>query len=429
VSPIAIKSGQILHAMNTFVVDRIQTGGPGNLNIPTEKINELGNYQSVATVRDVPDLTFSMDCLDVDTEVEGILAGSANPNADPMGTDGVTGTKYSIAYPKPVDVVSPWKSAVGAFDIVRGAAIPHLALESINYRYGLRENAGETFSMRGDSIFYVPGQPYLMTAVGDGARTAFAFNDDRATTQPAARTALIYSEQGEDLYALNVSVDGVRQNRGLDYTETATAVTFLTAPPTGARVRIVFGAAAGTTYPQTVHQGTAVKPGAIRGKDIQVYVGDTVGDGTGAPLRWTDVQAFNLTWQVTLEDDYEFGNPRSLARDATDVPAVSGSIDLKPITTAALFVKLNQITGVDPTEIVGPQSSVTLPMEIRLLNPESGGSSAQAKGAVLKTLYIPDARFTVPGYEGRVQQKLVQTVNFESDTGILEIFKGRRFVA
>jgi hypothetical protein len=319
------------------------------------------------------------------------------------------------------------KSAQGAFDIVRGVATPHLALESVNYRYGLRDNAGETFNLRGDSIFYVPGVPYVTRQTGDGTATDFAFNDDRAGVQPAPATALIYTEQGVDLYALNVSVDGVRQRLGDDYTETAAGIAFNTPPANGARVRIVFGSATAATYPQSVHEGTTVKPAAIRGKDIQVYVGDTVGDGSGVPLRWSDVQSFNLDWRVTLEDDYEFGNSRAVAREATDAPAVSGSIELRPLTTQALFAKLNQITGVDPADIVGPQSSRTLPLEIRLLNPESGGSSAQDPGTVLKTLYCPDARFQIPGYEGRVQQKMNNTINFESDTGLLEVYKGLRF--
>jgi len=422
----AIKAGQILHAMNTYVVDRIQTAG-ANLNIPTEKIYELGNYQSVAVIRDVPDLTFNLECLDVDTEVEGLLCGSADPTADAIGTDGLTGTKYSLATNFPIDIVSPLKSAQGAFDIVRGVAVPQLTLESVNYRYGLRDNAGETFNIRGDALFYVPGAPHIALATGDGTETDFPFNDDRAAVQPAALDALIYSEQGVDVYALNVSVNGTRQRRGLDYTETDAGITFTTPPANAAKIRIVFGAATGSAYPQTVHQGIPVKPAAIRGKDIQLYVGDTVGDGSGVPLLWGDVTSVNADWRVTVEDDFEFGNPRAIAREATDAPEVSGAIEIRPLNPQALFTKLNQVTGVDPADIVGPQSSRALPLEIRLLNPDSGGTTAQPAGTVLKTLYVPDARFNIPGYEGRVQQKMVSTINFESDGGILEVFRGRRF--
>lgn len=419
-STLAIKAGQILHAMNQFLVDRIQTAGPSNLNIPTEKIYELGNYQSVAIVRDVPDLTFGLDCLDVDTEVEAVLTGSEDPNGDLRGTDGATGTKYSLVNSVPVDIISPMKSAQGAFDIVRGVAVPHLTLESASYRYGLRENAGENFSLRGDSIFYIPGTPYNERFAGDGVATTFTYGaGDGGTAGPA----LLYTEQGESLYALNVSVDGVRAIRGTDYTDTDTAVTFAVAPANGADVRITYGSATAATYNQGVHEGTSVKPGAIRGKDIQVYVGTNGGN----PYRWSDVQSFNVDWRVTIEDDFEFGNARAVSREATDVPAVTGSIEIKPLSAARFFEKLQSISGVTGTDVIGPQSSVPLPIEIRLLNPDSGGTSAVPAGTILKTLYIPDARFTLPGYEGRANQKLVTTMNFESDGGILEVFKGRRF--
>jgi hypothetical protein len=92
-----------------------------------------------------------------------------------------------------------------------------------------------------------------------------------------------------------------------------------------------------------------------------------------------------------------------------------------------LFDKLAQITGVPTTDIIGAMSSVALPLRIELLNPDSGGSTAQPAGTVLKTLYVPDARFQVPGYEGRAQQKMVQTLAFNSDEGVLDVFKGVAF--
>src|SRR3954462_6800689 len=117
----AIKAGQILHVANQFVVDRIQTAGPGDLNIPQEKVYELGNYQSVAVVRDVPDLSFNLECLDVDTEVEALLTGSTDPYAD------ADGTAYELVNARPIDILSPWKTPYGDFEAVRGVAIPALA--------------------------------------------------------------------------------------------------------------------------------------------------------------------------------------------------------------------------------------------------------------------------------------------------------------
>jgi hypothetical protein len=358
-----------------------------------------------------------------------MLTGSTDPSADPFGTDGLTGTVYSLADNKPVDIISPFKSAQLAYDIVKGVAVPHLTLESASYRYGLRENASESFTLRGDSIFYIPGTPFVQTEVADGTTATFAFASDDATPEPL--TALLYQESGASIYALNDSVDGVRQVRGVHYNDTASDVTFTAGnePAAGAIVRIVFGVAVtGATrryYNQSVHEGVSVKPAAIRGKNIKVYVGET--GATPVPFLWGDVQSVNVDYRVTLEDDFEFGNPRAVAREYADAPQVSGSIELKPLSPKTLFDKLAQITGVPTTDIIGAMSSVALPLRIELLNPDSGGSTAQPAGTVLKTLYVPDARFQVPGYEGRAQQKMVQTLAFNSDEGVLDVFKGVAF--
>lgn len=441
----AIKAGQILHAMNRSVVDRIQTAGAGNLNIPTEKIRELGNYQAVATVRDIPDLSFNLDVLDVDTEIEALLSGvnfadlGDEAYGDPNAATPAAAAVYDLATNQPVDIVSPFKSRQGNFDIVRSVAIPHLTLETAAYRYGLRENAGETFTLRGDSIYYSPGSIQVQEDTGDGATTGFAFTAydprDAATPTGTAVTAILYREQGEDIYALNVAVDGERQVPGDDYTERAdgSGIDFATAPAAGAEVRIVFGFDPAQlpdgvdSYPQSVHQGLSVKPAAIRGKDINLWV--AVVANNVAPTwadfhRWSDVQSFNCDWRVTIEDDFEFGNPRAVARDYTDNPEVTGSVEVRHRSPEAMFEKLQEITGVPGDQIIGPQSSVTVHLLLQLHNPDGHGTTARDVGSVLKSLYVPDARFILPGYEGRVQQKLNQTMNFESDGGVLRIFKG-----
>jgi len=435
----AIKAGQILHVANQFVVDRIQTGGPGALNIPQEKVYELGNYRSVGIVRDVPDLTFSLECLDVGTEVESLLVGNADPHADPVST------KYELDKNKPIDIISPWKTPHGEFETVHGVAVPYLYLESASYRYGLAENAGETFSLRGDSIYYIPGTPWQ--DITDGGTVAAAVPVDSHTFEQGP--ALAYTEGGVTRFALCVTVDGQRLIRGTDYTETDTVVTFVGeyAGMTAAnKVSIVYGSAVSATYPQAgatpygagdanlVHQGTSIKPAAIRGKDIDVYFstaipGVDLGAGVGAPveIRWPDVQSATVDWAVTLEEDREFGNPNAVGRDATDVPAVTGAIELKPRSVEAFFTRLRQVTGVnDLDRIMGPQSSLTGGLRIELRNPDSGGTTATFKGDILKTHYVPAARFTMPGYSGTVQQKLTTTLNYESDDGLLEIFNGPR---
>lgn len=428
----AIKAGQILHAMNQFIVDRIQTGGAGNLNIPQERVYELGNYQSVGIVRDVPDLSFSLDVLDVGTQVEALLTGAIKPDDDavhPLGDGTTPGAAYDYGLTKPVDIISPFKSSQGAYNVVKGVAVPQLTVESATYRYGLTANAGETFSLRGDSIYYVPGTPFLAVYAGDGTTTTFDYQTNDAT--PVALKALRYTEGGVALFALNVSVNGVRMHRGTDYTETETGVTFVTAPAVGANVRIAFGsnrtaadAALTVTYGQVVNSDLSIKPAAIRGKDIRVKIG-----GLADSFKWHDVQSVDVDWKVSLEADFEFGSFHAVNRDYVQAPDVTGTIEIKATTIDALFAKLNQITGVAATDVVGPQSSVTLPILVELLNPDSGGSSHLPKGSVVKTLFVPDARFTIPGYQGQVNQKLTSSLPFTSDKGVLHVIKGAATLA
>lgn len=404
----AIKGGQILHVGNDeVVIDRIQTAGPGTLNIPTEKIYELGNYESVATIRDVPDLQFSMESLDVSCEIEAFLTNQ----------DLATATKFELAKMVPVDIASPFKAgktATAPFDIISAVGMPYLTPESVSYRFGLRDNARQTVGLRGDAIFYCPGSVFVETAVG--TNTA---DQTIVTANPAGA----YTDSNGTRRVLSVEVGDKRLTPGVDYTLTEdvvtagfaiTTVTVLDPVPADKSIRIMYFSSAVRSYPQTVHENTTVKPAAVRGKDIDVYIGGyTEGDPTN---KWGSVQSVNVDWRVDLDKDEEFGNYFTVAQDF-DVPTVNGSVDLKPRDPAELFDKIRKITGIsDPTAAVGPNTAVSLPLDIVIKD----GNNA---GATLKRLHVPDARFSVPGFTGQVQQKLVVNMAFESDGGVLEVYK------
>lgn len=400
----AIKSGQILHDIHGFVIDRIQTAGVSNVNIPEEKIYELGNFQTVATVRDIPDLSFDMESFDVSCEIEAILTG-----ADP--TSIIAGQEFDFANAVPVDVNSPFKAGTDLYNIVKGISLPYLTLERVQYRFGLKQSASQSYTMRGDSIYYIPGTPYYkeFTNVGTGAYT-FDF------------TAIEYVESGDSHYALNVTLcDSVTHQYkrlvfGTDYTNTSGGFTLLfNESATYDTVKVVYGSATAANYPQTVHENVSVKPAAIRGKDIDVYVGTSA--ATPVFSRWTGVQSVDITRSVTLQNDEEFGNSHYVSSDY-DVADVSGTIGFKPSDPADLWERIAEIADIATNKIVGPFTSVFLPMEIRISDPDAG--------TVLKTLYVPDARFKIPGVQGRVQQKTEVSLPFTSDGGSLFVYNGER---
>lgn len=400
----AIKAGQILHDAHGFVIDRIQTGGVSNLNIPEEKVYELGNFQTVATTRDIPDLSFEVESLDVSTEIESLLL-FRNPAA------AVDGTEFDFNDSVPMDIISPFKAAKNIYKVINGIIVPYLTLESVTYRYGMQQNATEQFTLRGDAVYYTPGSPRYEQYTHDGAEDTYALSHD----------AVIYHEAGEDVYVLAITAilpDGTyrRLFHGADYDDTATGFTLLKPGdlPNATILRVVYASLDDVEYPQTVHQGVNVKPAAVRGKDIDIYIG--LPNGTQME-RWTGVQSFEATRRVNLDNDLEFGNHHFVAQDY-DTADVTGSITVRSRDVDDLYKKIAQIANVPGEEVIGVLSSVGLPVEARVRDPETG--------ALLKTLYIPDARFLTPNVQGRVQQKLETQFSYTSDGGNLLVYKGAR---
>jgi len=208
----AIKGGQILHVSGGFVIDRIQTGGVTGINVNEDKIEELGNVESIGTVRDIPDLTFEVESFDVTTELESILVGGINDEAD--------GTVFDLAANVPINVISPFKAS-GAYTVDGGVVVPYLSLESMSYSFAIGDPSTMTATLRGDSVFYVPGSVFEESFDGTGAQTVFTFTDGPAYS----------SVVGTDTYfALSVTVDGVRQKIGTDFTNDEDEVTFIVAP-------------------------------------------------------------------------------------------------------------------------------------------------------------------------------------------------------
>lgn len=403
----AIKAGSIIHDAHGFVIDRIQSAGVPNLNIPEETVYELGNFESVGRIRDTPDLSFDMESFDVSTEIEALATFT-----DPTTT--ISGDMFDLSDSVPMDIISPMKPGYGNFSVSKGIVIPFLTLESSTYRFGVTDNATQQHTFRGDSYFYVPGSPRYEEFDGDGVTSSFVFEE----------TAIPYLHAGDTLYALGVSVvfdDGSyrRLFYGEHYTNTANGITILnpaTNAPVDSVVRVVYGTTTPKEYPQTVHENDSIKPVAVRGKDIDVYVGTA--DATPVFSRWTSVTSFEVSRRVTLDQDREFGNAQVVSQDY-DVPEVTGSITVRPQDLDDLWGKVHQVANVPSNEVVGVHTSAELPMELRVHDPQTG--------VRVKTFYIPDARFTIPGIQGQVQQKAEVTFNFNSEGGKLEISKGNRY--
>jgi len=484
----AVKGGSILHLGNdTMLLDRLQTAGPGTVNIRRETIFELGNYLSVGQVSDIPDLTFSMESFDVTCAMEALLL-DVSPTAV---------HSFDLAKSKVLNVKSafkPGQSEPTPFATVGSAAVPCLRLESVSYRYGVgNNNARQTASLRGDSLFYNPGSTYIQKAAGNGSP-----NQSIATTNPAY--AVI--EGGVTRRTLAVSAGNRRLSLGLDYTEAygavaagaaTTTITLLAAVPATDSIYVTYASPVIESFPQSVHalvsgvSGTlsaaaaigatsistatvlaagqavilddvpgsavtevvtvasyaagsatltgptvyahangaplavyapTVKPAAIRGRDIDVYVGPAGAQGSAPATvigaKRGGVQSTQVDWRVTLQNDEEMGNYHYVDIDY-DIPVVSGQIGFKPRNFADLLKLMQDLSGVtNPLTSASASGSPLLDVQIVVKNP--------IDGRPLKRLHIPDARFSLPGYSGRVQAKLEFTGAFTSDRGEFHVY-------
>lgn len=405
----AIKAGSVIHTGQNILLERLQNAGPGTVNIASEKVYELGNYQSVGTVYENPDLTFGMESFDVTTDIESVLV-----DRDPSVLEPI-----NLAQTKLVNILTqfkPGQKRPDAFTVAKSVTIPGLALESASYRFGLRENATQTFSLRGDSIYYNQGAAYMDEFAGTGLA-----GQTLVTTHPAYEF-----EDGTGVRRILAIVIGdKRLSYGPDFTiangaevdgAAIATVTLVEAVAVTDTIRVMYSSPDTITYPQTVHTPAAVKPAAIRGRDIDVYVGGYDPDDIegSAARKWTGVQAVTVDWRVTLETEEEFGNYSAVAR-TFDVPEVSGSVDLMPRDPEDFYKKLRQTAGISSTtRSIGTATAVPLPLDVVLKDGANGG-------VPLKRLSVKDARFKVPSYSPRPNTSVTITVEWESDSGELLI--------
>lgn len=331
----AYNAGKIMtFGGNNNLVQRLTTSGPGSLNIPTERIRETGNELTVSVERDVADLSFELESLDMSIATEAMFA-----RLDPTEMD--DGDIITLGDAKPIHIIAPIKGAGTSKTALRGVAWPDLTIESAQYRFGVGQNATQSFTLRGDSQYGIKGTPYSeefgakgvtrtitgTTTNGDatvtvtsgsvyesdeglgvsgagipGATTILTWTDATHFELSANATAsatvtititvggggAVYSfahtgiktvESGADVYAYGLCVyyaDGTykRLFHGYDYSNTSAGFTLLdpSVAPAGSTLAVVYGSTTPATFPQTVHSTASVLPGAIRGKHINLMV-------------------------------------------------------------------------------------------------------------------------------------------------------------
>jgi hypothetical protein len=277
----SIRAGSIVTVAGRNVVDRLQSAGLGDARIPIETIREIGNDLVVDKVPGEADFTFTMESWDVTTDLIAFLHGKIGNQVvgQPPGYDDPAGTEYRWEDCQFVNITSPWKRNVGSAggNISAGLLIPGYYPTRIRYRFGVTDNSTQEVELSGGSYYYAKAAPVEEIAAGDGIQTAFA-------TSESARALRVGGAGGTSFRRVfGVIVNGVLQVKDEDYTETIVAadtgqsavvtITFNTPPANLAQVRLAYFTETAKAYPQAVNADATVKPGAVRGRNVVIFVG------------------------------------------------------------------------------------------------------------------------------------------------------------
>jgi hypothetical protein len=218
---------------------------------------------------------------------------------------------------------------------------------------------------------------------------------------------------------MGVLVDGVPQTLGLDYTESgpqdatavAVTITFATAPANDADIRVVYFTDDAEAWPDSVNAGTGVKPAAVRGRNICVYLG-----AGGSRVKLGGVQAAELEATIDGELTREFCNTEPVGRTVNGTDT-NGTVTARSKDAAAFIATLSKVTGVAETEVFGWLNQNQIPLTIQIQDPK-------APATILKTLAVEDAVFQIPGTPARVNSATDFEFRFESASGTYSAYKG-----
>lgn len=393
----SVDSGKIMFTGGgQFLLDRVQSGDVSR-NTPEEVIKELGNEESVETVRDIPESTFSLESFDTSVELEALLCRE-NPST--------INTPLNLRNALPIDITAPHKGEGESKNATHGVILAGLSVNSVRYAMGVDQNAGNTFQLVNDYEWPGVGSPIAEEFAGQG--------DGDASYTLGTPNAVPTEVRGQDRYVLSACVykaDGSYTQLAFDeYTDNATTITLLDgdAAPVGSVLAVTYFTTDIQEYLQGVHPTATVKPGAIKGKDIRVYVGPQ-----GGPLVWwRGLQSTEFNWSRTGTAEKEMGSVKRVATDY-DTPEVTGNLTMRPGTLEYLYARIVEVTGGDPAKVANVLNTELLEILAVYLHPTTG--------AVLKGLRTPAARVDAPPLSARVNEKRGAVFNFKDDGGNLEI--------
>ena len=357
----------------------------------------MGNPQHAGTVRDVAEVTASIQAFDVSVKLFAALTGT-NPNSYP-------GAGVDISELGDVDIIGVIRNATVA-DYAKSVHLRRCRVDSFTFTYSVDGEATEEYTFMGSEKRW-----FKYDIIVD--------NYTSANSSP--------------LTLSQTPIQLKNSNRLISYVQDGTYYTEVTSAPTAGEGEYrVVGTA--LTTPDTItnyavavyHSNTGSNlwtdvsddsiPAAVRGKDIPVYI------DAGRIQR---VQSVTIRGTFPVERVEEMGNSNVVGY-ITQVPQVTGDITVldTDLELIALFTT-GDANSSDVEFQVCEYTADGIDLEIRILDP-SDSCELPGSGTVLKTVYIPAITITSDGHTTNVGGSAQQTFSWRSTTGECIIYSGAR---
>lgn len=421
----AVLAGTIITVGGNHVIDRLQTAGLGNVNMPIDTVREVGNMFIVDKVPMEPDFNFEMSSLDVSCDLLAFLTGEigAQASASEVGHSDAANSGYNWNNVSWVNIASPWLNYYtgSAGTVIAGHLLPAYFPTKLSYSFGTTADSQQMCTLAGGEFYYAGGgiAPLEEYATGDGATSAFVTSHDVVQHRVGSGTSTIY----EFVWGVIVASQDEQGNYGNvlmieneDYTITATngnpaTITFVTPPASGSTIRYCYFTSASQSYPQTVHTATVVKPGAVRGRNILPWLWN----GTSRTYLY-GVQSMTLDATADTTVTRELGSDRIVGRTINGFDA-KGTIVIQSKDPNAFINFLSTATGVSVDEVVGYFYQNPQPLGIDIQNPKQPET-------IIKTIWVPDAQIQPPGTPAKVNTATNFSFSWESLSGTFWEYRG-----
>lgn len=415
----SIPAGHIITVGGLNVIDRLQDSGLQNPKVPTEVIRETGNDLVVGKVLTEADFTFQMTSWDVSCDMMAMLTGKVGDIAEGHGPahSDAAGTEYRWENCKMVNIAAPWARDTGTEggDITSGVLVPSYYPTALSLKLGVTSNAEQQVTLSGGSYYMAEAYPIEEVAAGTGA----------AITVETSEEARVYrvGGAGSETYrhVFGVLVDGVIQQEGVDYevlggkppgeASTKVKVKFITIPKNGAQIKLCYFSDKAHALPQSVHASTITTPAAVRGRNIQILLGEP-----GSTVQLRGIQSLDLSATTSGSVQREMGTQDPIGYNITGTD-VNGTVNMSPKDEGALYAAIAEMTGIARTEVFGYINEHTIPLTAVIYNPK-------APAEIIKSIFIEDALFQLPGTAAKVNTTTELPISWESESGSFLEVKG-----